>query len=81
MELKEQKVKKIYSKKVEITREDILELVHKKMGGMIGIDITKPMKDDKIEVFVKVPGGGDWSNTNLDIDENNPIVVDVQYTD
>ena len=26
-------------------------------------------------IFVQVPGGGDWSNTSLDIDEDCPIIV------
>lgn len=27
------------------------------------------------EITVRVPGGGDWSNTNLDISANSPICI------
>lgn len=30
-----------------------------------------------IDVFVRVPGGGDWSNTNLDI-ESHPLIVEIE---
>lgn len=26
-------------------------------------------------VFVKIPGGGDWSNTDLDIDLQCPLII------
>lgn len=29
----------------------------------------------KIKVTVRVPSGGDWSNTDLDIDNTTPIMV------
>jgi hypothetical protein len=29
----------------------------------------------KTKVFVHVPGGGDWSNTDLDIDGDSPITI------
>jgi len=31
---------------------------------------------NNIEVYVRVPGGGDWSNTNLDVDEKCPILIE-----
>jgi hypothetical protein len=30
-----------------------------------------------IDIFVRVPGGGDWSNTNLDI-ESHPLIVEIE---
>lgn len=30
---------------------------------------------DKQEIFVRVPGGGDWSNMALDLMENNVIIT------
>jgi hypothetical protein len=80
MDMKEE-VKRTYDKRIEVTREDILELVHNKLGGKIGIDITKkPQSGEKIKVFVRIPGGGDYSNTNLDIEQDTPIVVNIQWT-
>lgn len=31
---------------------------------------------DDAKIFVKVPGGGDWSNTNLNIDDDTPLIVE-----
>jgi len=28
-----------------------------------------------VSVTVRVPGGGDWSNTSLDIDDDTPIEI------
>jgi hypothetical protein len=28
------------------------------------------------KITVQVPGGGDWSNTELDVDDKNPVVVE-----
>jgi hypothetical protein len=28
-----------------------------------------------VSITVQVPGGGDWSNTALDVDDRNPVVV------
>lgn len=30
---------------------------------------------DNYEMIIRVPGGGDWSNMDLDIDKTNPIKV------
>ncbi len=54
---------------LELDLKDIIEF----------LKIHPAMKDKKIdlhslECFVRVPGGGDWSNTNLDI-EDHPIQV------
>lgn len=27
------------------------------------------------DIYVQVPGGGDWSNTSLEVDHENPIIV------
>ncbi len=31
----------------------------------------------RVDVTFRIPGGGDWSNTTLDIDSDNPIHVKV----
>jgi len=30
---------------------------------------------DDAEVMFRVPGGADWSGTNIDIDDENPVIV------
>lgn len=47
----------------------------------VKISLTADDLKDKLglpsnsEVFIHVPGGGDWSNTRLDIDSDNPVLV------
>ena len=35
-------------------------------GRLPAKDVTEP---HSVEVWVRVPGGGDWSNTNLELDD------------
>jgi hypothetical protein len=37
-----------------------------------GQGVTLPAN---VSITVQVPGGGDWSNTELDIDDRSPVVV------
>ncbi len=49
--------------RIEITREHILSLC------------KMPPNAHSIQVSVYVPGGGDWSNTDLDIEKGCPVSV------
>jgi len=52
--------------KLKMTGKELLELLRRD-GQAIpksGVDVT-----------VRVPGGGDWSNTSLDIDDDTPIEI------
>lgn len=46
---------------LELDRADIIELIRSKKVIPSGI------KDEDLRIFVRVPGGGDWSNTDLHI--------------
>jgi hypothetical protein len=59
---------------VNLTKSDVLDLVSGR-----GIDLDIPNGATDVRVFVKVPGGGDWSNSELEIDMDTPIVL--QYTE
>lgn len=52
-------------KRIELTDEDIRALVRATSGSIIPV---------AAEVFVEVPGGGDWSNTSLEI-RDAPVVI------
>lgn len=54
---------------VELDYDDLVELMKAK-----GLQINGDAK-----FFVKVPGGGDWSNQDLLIDNDVPLLV--QWTD
>jgi len=56
---------------LELTAEDIITLFRK-----AGCDIPRGAK-----VEFKVPGGGDWSNTLIEVDNNSPVIVTWETTD
>ncbi len=41
--------------------------------------VPEAPKDAEIEVYVDVPGGGDWSNMRLDVSEENRINFTVSW--
>lgn len=49
----------------EITRDDIICLLRHK-------DVDVP---DDAEIFMPVPGGGDWSHMNLHLGQDTPLKV------
>lgn len=51
---------------VRLTRELLLSMLREH------VDLNVP---DEAQVTVRIPGGGDWSNENLAIDGELPIVV------
>ena len=52
--------------KLKMTGKELLELLRRD-----GQAIPK----SGVDVSVRVPGGGDWSNTSLDIDDDTPIEI------
>jgi hypothetical protein len=38
-----------------------------------GHEIPTDARD--VKVFMRVPGGADWSNTNLDVEESCPLII------
>ena len=52
-------------KEITLTDFDILSLLHK-----AGYEVP-----DSCEVIFRTPGGGDWSNTDIDIDAEQPITI------
>lgn len=56
----------------------ITETTQKVTMSLNGKDIVKllnlPANATNIQVIVRVPGGGDWSNTDLDLMRENMIV-------
>lgn len=51
--------------RIELTRDDILRLLR--------ADGYKIPNDADVEF--RVPGGGDWSNMDVGIDEENPVSI------
>ena len=49
----------------ELSRIDVIAIMRKS-----GLDVP-----DDAQVAVDVPGGGDWSNTRLDVDQDSPLIV------
>jgi hypothetical protein len=67
--------------KVETLTERTVEY---KLSGAIIIKllqdagVTFPNLPGDVNAFVTVPGGGDWSNKELDIDDDSPLIVRVK---
>lgn len=62
-------IEKTVTTSYQINNHDLVEMLEKQL------DIELPRGD--CAVFVKVPGGGDWSNMELDINDENTIIVQV----
>jgi len=61
----DQVVKTIRHHRVELAREDLLRL-------LAGDGVTV---DRAAQIFVQVPGGGDWSGTDLEVSDGRPVVI------
>jgi hypothetical protein len=53
----------------QLTEKDLLEML---------IDTGKIDRRDSVKIYFQVPGGGDYSNMTLNIDEGSPIVLTVK---
>lgn len=60
-----------------VTTETTIELAGKDIATMLkGYIQAWGFSIENIQrMYVRVPGGGDWSNTDLDIDRNCPLVI------
>jgi hypothetical protein len=54
---------------LKLTEKDIIEFLEFK---------NIALKNKIVAVEFRVPGGGDWSNTTLEISENYPIFVKIE---
>lgn len=52
--------------RINLERDDIVRALHALLSVNLPPDAT---------IEFNVPGGGDWSNTSIDISRDNPIVV------
>lgn len=50
------------------------ELKVRDLYALIQAQVSDAPPDATIEVYFAVPGGGDWSNTNIDIDDGRHTV-------
>jgi len=67
---------KVVTSHLELSNLDILVLVQDSLKEH-GIEIKSSYTKSK--VYVRVPGGGDYSNTDLTIDEDNPVRILIEY--
>lgn len=54
-----------------------------KLDRQILLELIAPYTDcgdipQNAEIYIMVPGGGDWSNQKLDVNINDPIVISWQ---
>jgi len=58
------------TKRYEFNRSDVIK-------ALIAYGFL-PKNEKVTEVYAKVPGGGDWSNMNLDIENDSPLLVETE---
>lgn len=54
------------TKRIELTGQDIRKMVKTVTGNDLPV---------RAEIYVMVPGGADWSNTELNINVETPVVI------
>jgi hypothetical protein len=59
--------------RVEIDNTDLIQLLTNLTTANLA-DVSIP--PDGARIYISIPGGGDWSSTDLDIDKDNPIVIE-----
>jgi hypothetical protein len=57
---------------VETRRSFRIELNRERLLAMLRCELDIP---SDAHIIFSVPGGADWSNTNIDIDDAHPVVV------
>lgn len=53
-------------KRIELTDLDLRSLIKTATGN----DLPA-----RAEIFIEVPGGGDWSNTSLGVNKETPVII------
>lgn len=72
--LERQRVPQAMPMIMKITKRDLLEVVNREMQRQR----QDPLPISSCEVTVPVPGGGDWSNEDLPIDDQN-VVIEIRW--
>ena len=67
------------SLKETTTKEVILEINAKDIINLLILS-GQITGSDKVDVYFRVPGGGDWSNTSIEISNEYPITVRAKKT-
>lgn len=63
---KSETVTRVARHEVELDRDQLLEMLR-----AAGADLPEDV--GHVRIYFAVPGGGDWSNTDVDIDKSNPV--------
>ena len=70
-------------KKVTVVRTErcSIELDEKIIRQLVQVAGAQIPEDANVRIYFAVPGGGDWSNTEIDIDNQHPIYVEWTKTE
>jgi hypothetical protein len=55
---------------VKLGANDLFDMLRRS-----GVPVPDSATALDLQVYVRIPGGGDWSNTDLNISANNPVCV------
>jgi hypothetical protein len=70
---KQARVTRAETCEIELNAVDVIELV-RKAGHTVPASAA-------VRIYFAVPGGGDWSNTDIDIDDRNPVRIEWKTTE
>lgn len=59
--------------RIELKGTTIIQLLNQELKAQ---GATEGLVPSNATVIVTVPGGGDWSNTELDIDTRTPVTIE-----
>lgn len=58
------------------TAQHSMEIDAAAMRNLLNAAGVEIPEDTEVRIYFAVPGGGDWSNTNIDIDAKHPVYVE-----
>lgn len=65
-----QTVRTTVEREIHLNNEDLILAINQELKSQ-GAAVIPP----EAEIYFSVPGGGDWSNTDIDIDDQCPIKI------
>jgi hypothetical protein len=72
-------------KRYKMVSEDITDTIildgedlYRHFVDFIKLNIPSGKDPEDVRFYVNVPGGGDWSNMELDINEKSPLIIEIK---
>jgi hypothetical protein len=60
---------------IELTDADIIPSIFERIKK----ELPEGVAIGDARMYINIPGGGDWSNMELEVSKNHPLIVEVRY--